>query len=241
MIEWPVEPSNKKYTDWYCKLIHKAQHRNYPKDSYGETHHIIPKSLGGSDDKINLVKLSAREHYIAHALLWKMKFPGIYHAKMVYAFNTFIHGFKTKEHKTYTFSSRMYESFKKDLSLQISIKQTGVKLSPERVEKSASKRRGRKAHDLFSPDALINIAEGRKHRVYKEETRKKRDATIQEIGRRPKSEEHKRKISLSGKGKHNHYGQSNPMFGKKHSEETKEKIRQTKLRKRQEKLDNISK
>lgn len=38
---------------------------------YVENHHIIPKSLGGTDTKDNLVKLSARQHFIAHWMLWK--------------------------------------------------------------------------------------------------------------------------------------------------------------------------
>jgi hypothetical protein len=36
---------------------------------YKENHHIIPSSLGGSDDKTNKVALTGREHYIAHLLL----------------------------------------------------------------------------------------------------------------------------------------------------------------------------
>ena len=39
---------------------------------YTEEHHIIPKCMGGTDDKGNLVKLTAREHYIAHKLLTKI-------------------------------------------------------------------------------------------------------------------------------------------------------------------------
>ena len=35
-----------------------------------ENHHIIPKSLGGSNSKDNLVKLTPREHYIAHLILY---------------------------------------------------------------------------------------------------------------------------------------------------------------------------
>lgn len=42
------------------------------KGEYFETHHIVPKSLGGTDDKNNLVNLTAREHYIAHLLLVKI-------------------------------------------------------------------------------------------------------------------------------------------------------------------------
>lgn len=334
MINWPIQPQNKKYAKWYELLIENSKKRIFNENEYFENHHIIPKSFGGTNDHLNLVKLSAREHYIAHALLWKMKFPGLYHSKMAYAFSTFIHGFKGKEHKTYKFSSRMYESFKKDFSLQVSLYQSGennpyygkkhseltkkiigekskqkifktgpdnpnwgkklnisnegkiarreaikalwsdpirrkallekrkqfldspegikqrkahgdrlrgTKRDPAIVEKSASKRRGKKAEELFSAQALANIAEGRKHRVYKEETAKARDEMIREIGKRPKSEEHKRKISESGKGKHNHFGKNNPMFGKKHSLETIEKIRQTKLKNKQLKLDNNSK
>lgn len=39
---------------------------------YYEKHHIIPKSLGGTNEKENLVKLTAREHFICHWLLVKM-------------------------------------------------------------------------------------------------------------------------------------------------------------------------
>jgi len=41
-------------------------------ESYVETHHIIPKCLGGTDRKENLVKLTAREHFVAHQLLIKI-------------------------------------------------------------------------------------------------------------------------------------------------------------------------
>lgn len=37
-----------------------------------ETHHILPKSLGGTDDTDNLVDLTPKEHYIAHRLLVKI-------------------------------------------------------------------------------------------------------------------------------------------------------------------------
>jgi 5-methylcytosine-specific restriction endonuclease McrA len=62
-----------KYTKIYFQLMEKR--RNFPlskKDVYCETHHIIPKSLGGSDTPDNLVNLTAREHFIAHRLLTKM-------------------------------------------------------------------------------------------------------------------------------------------------------------------------
>jgi hypothetical protein len=39
---------------------------------YGENHHIVPKCLGGSDESCNITRLTAKEHYIAHWLLYKM-------------------------------------------------------------------------------------------------------------------------------------------------------------------------
>lgn len=59
-----------KYTKWYNSIISNAQSR--PTCGYTEQHHIIPKSLGGSNEPSNLVKLSAREHFICHWLLTKM-------------------------------------------------------------------------------------------------------------------------------------------------------------------------
>jgi hypothetical protein len=118
MITWPVKFVESKYSKWYNNLIHKAQLRGSIQ-GYKETHHIIPRSFGGDNIKSNVVQLTAREHYIAHALLWKMKFEGIYGSKMAFAFNTFINKMTTKErgvNHTYTISSRMYETFRKHYS-----------------------------------------------------------------------------------------------------------------------------
>jgi len=41
-------------------------------DVYYETHHIIPKSLGGTDNSDNLVRLLPQDHYIVHQLLTKI-------------------------------------------------------------------------------------------------------------------------------------------------------------------------
>jgi hypothetical protein len=59
-----------KYTNCYYRIIHRGQSRTL--EGYSERHHIIPKSLGGLDDKSNLVDLTAREHFICHLLLRKM-------------------------------------------------------------------------------------------------------------------------------------------------------------------------
>lgn len=59
------------YDKIYKSLISKAKLRNIKLD-YFENHHIMPTSLGGTDDPENIVKLTYREHYLAHWLLLKI-------------------------------------------------------------------------------------------------------------------------------------------------------------------------
>ena len=72
-----------KYTKWYNNIIAKSSQR-VNLSGYFEKHHIIPKSLGGSNDKSNLVYLTAKEHFVCHMLLPKMT-EGTEKSKMVRA------------------------------------------------------------------------------------------------------------------------------------------------------------
>jgi hypothetical protein len=60
-----------KYLKYYTHIIENSikKERSKKDKCYYEKHHIIPKSLGGSNSKINLVYLTAREHYVVHLLL----------------------------------------------------------------------------------------------------------------------------------------------------------------------------
>lgn len=60
------------YLKIYNTLIYKNKYRLLKKESGYEIHHIIPKCVGGSDSNYNLVKLTYREHFIAHLLLTKI-------------------------------------------------------------------------------------------------------------------------------------------------------------------------
>ena len=66
-----------KYSRWYDQLIEKARAENndLPSSVYTEVHHILPKCIGGSDDASNLVRLTGKQHFFAHAILIKMKEP----------------------------------------------------------------------------------------------------------------------------------------------------------------------
>lgn len=60
------------YQKIYDNLISTRQDRNLNANTFYENHHIIMKSMGGSNLPENLLKLTPREHYLAHLLLWKI-------------------------------------------------------------------------------------------------------------------------------------------------------------------------
>lgn len=56
----------------YDAIIENAKRRIINNDANYELHHIIPKSLGGTNDADNLILLSLKEHYVAHHCLSKL-------------------------------------------------------------------------------------------------------------------------------------------------------------------------
>lgn len=58
------------YSKIYNDLIEKR--KNNCAEGYVERHHIIPRCMGGTDDRENIVALTAEEHFIAHLLLMKI-------------------------------------------------------------------------------------------------------------------------------------------------------------------------
>lgn len=60
------------YQKIYSDLISSRKDRRLNEDGYYEIHHIIPKCRNGSNEKDNLIALTAREHYLAHWLLLKI-------------------------------------------------------------------------------------------------------------------------------------------------------------------------
>ena len=154
-----------KYFRCYNSIVKRARTRKIT--GYTERHHIQPRSLGGTDDKDNLVDLTAREHFICHWLLTKMH-TGEARAKMIYALNGMKRGNEFAQRYETKITARVYENLKKEFSKVHSdtmkgrtpwnkgvpitedqreknkIAATGKKISQEAIEKRSAKIRGQK-------------------------------------------------------------------------------------------------
>lgn len=125
-----------KYTRLYYQIINRGIQRKTP-IGYSERHHIIPRSLGGSNLKTNLVRLTAREHFICHWLLVKM-LDGNNLIKMKQAFwRMLVKGAPTQER--YIPNSHTYQL----LRLQYGSLRKGIITSHETKEKISKANTGK--------------------------------------------------------------------------------------------------
>jgi len=95
------------YKKHYDLLIERARTRHL--NGYVERHHIVPRCIGGTDEKSNLVELTPEEHYVAHQLLVKM-YPE--NDSLVYAASKMTVSSKTvlRNNKLYGWLRRKHQS-----------------------------------------------------------------------------------------------------------------------------------
>ena len=113
-----------KYTKWYYLIVNSALTRNNA--GYSERHHIIPKSLGGSNEQSNIVTLSAREHFVCHRLLTKMV-SGINKRKMSYAVWLLCNAKNSTQQKRHIPNSFVYQQCREEYVKSMSQSLRGVK------------------------------------------------------------------------------------------------------------------
>lgn len=144
-----------KYTKWYRSIIYNRRVNTY--SGYTEKHHIIPESLGGSNDDDNLVRLTAREHFICHLLLTKM-LEGEAKAKMVFAAHNMLHWRKSNAPKI---GSRTYQSLKEAFSKA----QKGKLVSEETRQKISGAGNGMygKTHSKEAKQKISESSSRRRH------------------------------------------------------------------------------
>ena len=115
-----------KYTRIYNNIVERAKTRTI--SGYIENHHIIPRSLGGTNDKDNLVALTAREHFICHLLLTRIT-QGQDKKKMISAV-FYLTGRGKANRDNRIKSSRLYENLRTQLSAIVSEQKKGCKQPP---------------------------------------------------------------------------------------------------------------
>jgi predicted phage tail protein len=108
-------------------IIDRAHNRTLT--GYVEKHHVIPRCLGGTDDKANLVALTAREHFIIHKLLCEI-YPN--ETKLIYAYWMMSRNISnSKYNREYSVSSKDYERARRLFSDISSKQQLGKTLTDE--------------------------------------------------------------------------------------------------------------
>ena len=111
------------YKNIYYKIIEKAKKEDkngHRQLGYYEKHHILPKSLGGSNDENNLVKLTAREHFICHWLLVKMYDKGTNERYKMLCALWRMNNKGSISHKEHYINSRAYEKLRIEFAERVS-------------------------------------------------------------------------------------------------------------------------
>ena len=98
-----------KYTKWYYSIIRNRI--DIPINGYKENHHIITRCFGGTDEKSNMVYLTAREHFICHLLLVRM-LVGIQKSKMALV----AHNMMFRRNSSFKIGSHTYQFLKEERS-----------------------------------------------------------------------------------------------------------------------------
>jgi len=204
------------------QIIERAQDRIL--EGYSENHHIIPKSMGGTDKKENLVSLTAREHFIIHKLL-TLIYPSDSNLHWAAFMMAGCSGNK-KQDRNYRVGAREYQRLKENL------KHTSESIEKMRTSQLGNTYRVGTKHSAETKQKMSDKAKGRvgywKGKQVSDEFRETcRIAALNRPSRVPHTEETKKKMSGTwAKKKEDGYVYRK---GYSHTEEAKRKITESKL------------
>lgn len=131
------------YQKIYDDLIDSRRIRECQSDTYYEKHHIVMKSMGGTNDSSNIVSLTAREHFLAHWLLWRI------HRNRSASFAFFSMCQFRIDSRKLNFSSRAYEEARLSRSFTSISEETRNKMSIAKLGK------------IYSAEARKNMSKGK--------------------------------------------------------------------------------
>lgn len=219
------------YNKIYNNIIERAKQRQIknPLNGYKEIHHVVPRSIGGTNEQSNLVELTLKEHFLCHELLTYI-YPNC--KEVVYALWMMT---------TTTIASKYNSSNRNKNAQQIHISASQY----ERIKLLYIKFKSQKRYSI---QERKNVSDGTKNAMQDIEIRKKCgaknkgskwyhnkitlecykwyqgdndiDLTIYNWGRPKISDENKEKISLSQKLKQSSYYE----IPNSYNNETKERI-----------------
>lgn len=204
------------YKRTYQLLIDKRRNNPLPDGENGEVHHIVPRSEGGSDEPDNLVKLTAREHYVAHLLL----------ARIYNDFKMWSAVWRMTTSKRIRMTSHIYELARRNRSKVMSNRMKQLAQDGE-IDywkySQLGKKRSAEQKQALSKRMIGNMNGSGTHNISSEGRAR---ISAANKGKKRSAETCKR-IALSAKGR------TPPNKGKAMSEEQKEKLRQANLGKKQ--------
>lgn len=188
------------YDKIYNQLIsrcgdRKKEPRNSPSYVYYESHHIVPRCMGGSDSCENLVLLTAEEHWVAHLLLCRM-YPD--EPKLAFACKAMSITGGNSGRTT----NRLFGWIRRSVSDALVVMNTGREVTPKTRLKISEALRG-----IPKPMQRGNGNVSKRPEVAEK-------IKIAKTGKKtgPRSETTKEKISASKRGRPNLPGERNPAF-----------------------------
>lgn len=205
-----------KYFKWYYDLVHKARNRILMNDY--EVHHIIPKSLGGSDAPENLIRVTYYEHFICHRMLVRFT-EGLDKQKMTYALWGMSHrSGQPLNAKSYailklnfskinqrTNIEKYGEEKANEISVKISESSTGRKFSVDSRKKQSDAHKGKptwnKGLTKEFNESLKKLSDSLKGSGRSPESIERQRSTITGVSRKPHRDESKLKSSISNKNR----------------------------------------
>lgn len=209
-----------KYTRIYYQIIDKAREKTFEADVYTEKHHIIPKCLGGNNKKDNIVKLTAREHFLCHWLLTKMVKGKRENWQMYNAFSCMLYRNNDVQQR-YKINSRLFEKLKINHSKLKSVYcraenngMYGKKHSAESKKKMSVAHTGKIISDLTREKLRLSpkhtganlLMRGKNHPVHRLEVRQKNNMVCANPGKIPFTCEHCNKSGFGLGNLKRHHG-----------------------------------
>lgn len=146
--------------DKYLRFIEHCKKKQYHIGEYLERHHIIPRHAGGTNNKENLVKLSLKDHMLAHKIRYE------------------VHG-NQYDRSAYSYMSGQFAEAKRAICAANGAKSKGRKLTEEHKKKLSKPGKLNpfygKTHTFEVKQKIRESATGRK---WNKESREKLSKTL---------------------------------------------------------------